>query len=80
MFAKLFNTSLGQFLLTKVDDDSGEPLLVARYSVKSPIEGADATITKTGRYEATDEGEERRDNDFYTFTKEKAEAMAQEGF
>ena len=79
MFAKLFTTSQGQFLLTADSDDEAHPTLTARYNVQSPMDGAEAVISKTSTYEPTEDGEARRDSDFGALDQEWAEAMTLEG-
>lgn len=79
-FAKLFTTPEGQFLLTTDDDHNGKPSLIARYHIKSPIEGADAVVTKSRAFEASDEGKEVRDKTFDDFDQEDAERLVADGF
>lgn len=80
MFAKLFTTSKGQFLIQKTESE--EPFtfdLVFRYDVESSFEGAEAIMTTTRSYRGTDKGEEARDKAFDDFDAEAAEALAQKG-
>lgn len=80
MFAKLFETTHGQFLLTtSTEDDTAAPMITARFHVASPIAGATAVVEKSGHFEATDEGEEARDKAFDEFDREQAQSMADKG-
>jgi hypothetical protein len=79
MFAKLFSTTQGQFLLQKFDEADDENYsydIKITFNAISPIPEADAVVTKTLNYGDTDEGLENRDLDFDEFTQEKAEGMS----
>jgi hypothetical protein len=79
MFAKLFSTTQGQFLIQKfdgADDENYSHDINLTFNAISPVPGTDAVVTKTLNYGDTDEGLENRDLDFDEFTREKAEGMS----
>ena len=80
MFAKLFETSQGQFLLVKSDheepDGTVHPAIEVKYHITSPVPGCDAVASRTPRFANEDD----RDKTFDEFTQEDAQKLADEGF
>lgn len=79
-FCKLFDTSEGQFLLTRETDDEGTPKILARYHVKSPIPEAETVVSKEVKFAPNDSGEKACAHAFDGFDQEQAEGMVAEGF
>lgn len=67
MFAKLFDTKHGQFLLRKIDDDDGSYSLVAEYNMPSFLKGSTCVVTKNLSFGNTCESEDERNRVFASF-------------